>query len=329
MRARPLRRETGGLRGLALVAAVLAPLAGCQQAPGERPAAARPAPARGTPVLRVSPEPAGRAVPEGEPWAVGPARDALAAPLRVENCGPYRLVTDAGGEFLETLRALCAAPVAGFEAEYRARLGVEPSHPPRGTLVLFADRQRFRAYLAADGELPRGYAGFSLATAGLVALPVGDLPADEVARTLTHELAHLAHRRTFGVELEPWLSEGLADAVGDSAHQSGFAPLAGFSGVEGLRERLRGGYASGGAGTIERLVALDRARFDRGTVSYDYDQAALFVRFLLLDPELSPRFRAWLAARTRRGATGAAALPGAFGVDAGGLDARFRSWVGA
>jgi len=267
-------------------------------------------------------------VPPGEPAAVGPARAALGAPQTAEDCGPYRLVTDAGGPLLAAVRALCAGPIARFEAEYRARLGVAASHPPRGTLVLFADRRRFRAYVAADGELPRGYAGFSLAAAGLVALPVGDLPADEVARTLTHELAHLAHRRTFGVDLEPWLSEGLADAVGDSADRNGFVPLAGFSGVEGLRERLRGGYASGAAGTIERLVALDRARFDRGTVSYDYDQAALFVRFLLLDPEVAPRFRAWLAARTRRGATGAPAPPAAFELDFGRLETRFRAWLG-
>ncbi|KAB2967660.1 MAG: hypothetical protein F9K18_03970 [Thermoanaerobaculia bacterium] len=268
-------------------------------------------------------------MPVGEPRLVTAARDHLAEPVRSEACGPYRLLTDAEGDLLDSLRALCAAPVAGFEREYRARLGVPLHHPPRGTLVLFADRRRFRTYVEADGELPQGYAGFSLAAAGLVALPAGDLFADDVARTLAHELAHLAHRRAFGVEPEPWLAEGLADAVGDSARAEGFAPLAGFAGVEGLRERLLGGYASGRAGSLERLAGLDRDRFDRGRVSYDYDQSALLVRFLLLDTGLAPRFRAWLAARTWLKSTPVVPVTEALGIRLPELERRFRAWLGA
>jgi len=237
------------------------------------------------------------------------------------------LVTDAASQLLGRIRALCAGPVAALEGEYRARLGIAPAHPPAGTLVLFAERRHYRRYVAADGALPKVYAGFSLAADGLVALPVGDLAIDDVARTLIHELAHLAHRRAFGLQLEPWLSEGLSDAFGYSAGPEGFAPLAGFTGLEGLRARLLGGYALGRAGSVERLVGLSRDQFDRDPVSHDYDQSALLVRFLLLDPELSSRFRAWLAARTFRGEEPAAPLPEALGLDIAGLDQRFRTWL--
>ncbi|HSM52225.1 MAG TPA: hypothetical protein VLA75_12565 [Thermoanaerobaculia bacterium] len=268
-------------------------------------------------------------MPAGEPEAVAAARTALGLPVVEEACGPYRLVTDATGVQLGRIRALCSGPVAALEGEYRARLGIAPAHPPAGTLVLFAERPRYRRYAAADPALPQVYAGFSLAADGLVALPVGDLSIDEVTRTLIHELAHLAHRRAFGLQLEPWLSEGLSDAFGYSAGPEGFAPLAGFTGLEGLRARLLGGYALGRAGSVERLVGLSRDQFDRGPVSYDYDQSALFVRFLLLDPELSSRFRAWLAARTGRGEVPPVPLPEALGVDLDELERRFRQWMGA
>ncbi len=256
------------------------------------------------------------------------ARAFLGAPVLAEGCGPYALVTDADGSRLEALRRICAGPVARLDAEYRERLGVPLHHPARGTLVAFAERRRFRAYVAADGELPQGYAGFSLASSGLVVLPVGDIPPPEIARTVAHELAHLAHRRAFGVELAPWLSEGLADVVGDCAREQGFAPLAGFGGVEGLRRRLLGAYATGRAGSLERLAGLGRDRFDRDAVSWDYDQAALAVRFLLLDARLAPRFRAWLAGRTWRGPQPAAPMPEALGVDWPELERRFRAWLG-
>jgi hypothetical protein len=318
----PRLRASGGAL---LLLAGFAAACGEERRPAEPAPVARPAPVRpSTP----APRSAGRAVPAGDSAAVAAAHDFLAPPVRTEPCGPYRLMTDADAPLLETLRALCAAPVSGFEEAYAARLGVRPAHPPRGTLVVFADRRRFRRYVAAHVDLPQGYAAFSLAPKGLVVLPGGDLPPEEIARTLVHELAHLAHRRTFGVDLEPWLSEGLADAVGDSASPGGFAPLAGFVGVEGLRERLLGGYASGHAGTLERLVTLGRDRFDRGAVAHDYEQAALVVRFLLLDPELVPAFRAWLAGRARPGA-GGAAFPPQDGPGWGEIEGRFRGWLAA
>jgi len=268
-------------------------------------------------------------VPEGDEPGLAEARSFLATPARSEACGPYRLVTDADDRLLSTLRAICAEPVASFEATYLERLGVAPSHPPRGTLVLFADPRRFRAYVAARADLPQGYAGFSLATRGLVVLPAAGLPADEIARTLVHELAHLAHRRAFGADLDRWLAEGLADAVSDTAHAGGQKPLAGFTGVEGLRIRLLGGYAAGRTRPLRELAALPDGEFDRGRISHDYEQSALLVRFLLLDPELGPLFRGWLAARARQGRSADARFPPDRESDWDEIDRRFRRWLGA
>jgi hypothetical protein len=268
-------------------------------------------------------------VPEGDEAALTEARSFLATPERSEACGPYRLVTDADDRLLSTLRALCAGPFATLDSIYEERLGVTPAHPPRGSLVLFADASRFRAYVAARADLPQGYAGFSLATRGLVVAPVAGIAPDEIARTLAHELAHLAHRRAFGADLERWLAEGLADAVSDTAHAGGQTPLADFAGVEGLRVRLLGGYAAGRARPLHELVALPNAEFDRSRVSHDYEQSALLVRFLLLDPDLAPRFRGWLAARALQGGSADARFPPDRQPDWDEIDRRFRRWLGA
>lgn len=284
---------------------------------------------RPTPATAIETRPAGRPVPEGDEAALAEARSFLAAPARSETCGPYRLVSDADDRLVSTLRAICAGPIATFDSIYAERLSVTPAHPPRGTLVLFADPGRFRAYVAARADLPQGYAGFSLATRGLVVLPAAGVTADELARTLTHELAHLAHRRTFGADLDRWLAEGLADAVSDTAHAGGQAPLTGFAGVEGLRVRLLGGYATGRARPLHELAALPEGEFDRGRVSHDYEQSALLVRFLLLDPELGPLLRGWLAARALQGGGIDSRFPPDRRPDWDEIDRRFRRWLGA
>jgi hypothetical protein len=235
--------------------------------------------------------------------------------------------SDLAGPRLVTLIDLCRALAESFDGEYTQRVGVPLSGPAAGTLVLFASRRRFRDYVAADAGLPQGYAGFSVPWAGLVALPVGDIADAEVARTLSHELAHLAHRRAFGRDLPPWLSEGLADAIGDSATPQGYRPLADLTVVDGIRKRLRAAAGSGRVGSIERLVALDGERFDRALPSYDYEQAALLVRFLLLDRELAPRFRRWLREWAARGARAAPTLDAGLGRSWSEIEDRFGAWL--
>lgn len=306
------------LRAVAL-AAVLAAV-GCRERPRAQPP---PAPAAAE-VVRPS-LPAGRAVPAGDPEIVAGLEGFLLAPARRRPCGPYRLLSDLPPSRFAEVEALCGALAAALEEEAAARFAVVPAHPPRGTIVLFASRRRYRAAVAAVGDLPQGYAAWSDARAGIIAVAAGDVADEELARTLAHELTHLAERRLFGFPRPRWLAEGLADAIGDRATPAGFRKLAGFVGVEAQRRRwLDAGR--GRAGALEQLVAGGSETFDQGPASLDYELSALLVRFLLLDPELAPRFRAWLGDQTVQRPTIPALLP-ALGIDAPTLERRFEAWV--
>jgi hypothetical protein len=271
-------------------------------------------------------------VPAGDPQSLARLDRFLAPPIHARSCGAYDLRSDLDGAALASAAATCSTIAGALEVEIGSRFGLRPAHPPRGTIVLFASRRRFRESVAAAGDLPQGYAGWSEARLGVVALPAGDLEADELARTLAHELAHLAERRLFGFPRPRWLSEGLADALSDSASARGFAPLAGFDGAEAARTRWVARVASstaghGDTGPLERLVGLEWDQFDAGAPSLDYELAALFVRFLLLDPELAPRFRAWLHAQTVQQRS-TESLPSALATGWPSLERRFASWIG-
>ncbi|MBP9144995.1 MAG: hypothetical protein KBF21_21145 [Thermoanaerobaculia bacterium] len=271
------------------------------------------------------PFPAGRGVPDGEPEAVAELERFLQPPARRRPCGPYRLLSDLPASRLDGIERFCATLAGTLEAEVAARFGVTPAHPPRGTIVLFASRRGYRDAVTATSDLPQGYAAWSDARAGIVALAAGDVSDDELAATLAHELAHLAERRLFGFPRARWLSEGLADAIGDSATAAGFRKLEGFVGVEAQRRRWLA-MGLGRTGALERLVAGGPEPFDHGPASLDYELAALFVRFLLLDPELAPRFRSWLGDQTVQRPTIPELFP-ALGVDAPTLERRFAAWV--
>ena len=227
-------RSRPDLRAVALLAALSA--CGCDGRPGIPPPAAPPAaPSAAAPVR--PPLPAGRVVPDGEPEAVAELERFLRPPARRRPCGPYRLLSDLSPARLVGIERFCATLAGTFEEEVAARLGVAPAHPPRGTIVLFASRRRYRDAVTSTSDLPQGYAAWSDARSGTVALPAGDVADDELAATLAHELAHLAERRLFGFPRPRWLSEGLADAIGDSATSAGFRKLEGFVGVEAQRRR--------------------------------------------------------------------------------------------
>lgn len=314
-----------------MVLATLVAAFGCRERSPDTSARA-PATAPATRARAATPKAPGLPAPPADPALVESARSFLAPPVVPESCGPYRVLTDLDGPRRAATLAACRALAATLDEEYRRRIGLPLAGPAAGTIVRFADRRRYREYQAAGAAgsgpaLPTGYAGFSLPWAGLVVLPVADLHGEEIASTLGHELAHLAHRRAFGRDLPPWLAEGLADALGDGATPNGFAPLDDRSVVAGIEKRLRGGYELDRVGSLERLVALDGDGFDRGTVSYDYEQSALLVRFLLLDRELATRFRGWLAALADRGPRDSPTLPTALEIPWSELEARFAAWL--
>lgn len=314
--------------GVVVLAAALA-AAGCEKRSHAGPPAAPVLSAEAAPVR--PPLPAGRAVPDGESEAVAGLGRFLAPPARHGSCGPYRLLSDLPSARIFGIEGLCGKLAAALEAEVTARFAVVPAHPPRGTIVLFASRRRYREAVAATGDLAQGYAAWSDARTGTVAVVAGGVSDAELARTLAHELTHLAERRLFGFPRPRWLAEGLADAIGDSATPDGFRKLEGFVGVEAQRRRwLDAGR--GRAGAVERLVAGGGGGgpepFDHGPASLDYELSALLVRFLLLDPELAPRFRGWLGEQTQQRATIPALVP-ALGIDEATLERRFDAWVTA
>lgn len=219
------------------------------------------------------------------------ARLHLVAGGREGSCGPYSLLEDmADPILLETCNLLATE----LDDTYRQRLGVAPLSEPAATILLFSHRDGYRVFSEQQGIQASGYAGHTSPSQGYAAIWADPSRPDDFAKTLVHELTHLVNRRSLGGNLPRWLSEGLADALGDTATLEGIQPLTSFEGAEGQAERLRLAYETNQAGSVARLVALEPTAFDRGVVSYDYEQSTLLVRYLLLDPELAPRFLGFL-----------------------------------
>lgn len=261
------------------------------------------------------------------------ARAAMAGSGVERRCGPYRLYTDVGDDAPgERLIAACGRLAAGLEAEYVRLFGVQPIGEPAEAILLFRDRVGLRRFVGAVAERsgrPRltGYAGHASAARGYVALHAVASAPTATLRTLLHELTHLLNRRAIGPELPRWLSEGMADAIGDRATEEGLLPFAGVRGSEGEAERLRLALGAARVGSVGRLLALEPGEFDRGTVSYDYEQSAILVRFLLDEPDLAPRFRAALVRLAAGEEYDDSAFLARLGVGPDELDRRFRNWV--
>ena len=240
------------------------------------------------------------------------------------DCGPYSLLTDVSDERLLTT---CARLGRLLEVAYRERYGLHPVGEPRGMILLFSSREGFARFVRKYGRLPSGYAGFTRASRGIVALHVQGLEPQTMAQALVHELTHLLHRRVFGPDMPPWLSEGLADGIGDTASADGIEELEGFRGVKAQRQRLLWAYSTGRARDLRSLVELQRGQFDRDPVSFDYEQSALLVRFLLVDQELSVRFTSFLARLAGASPHRVDLLTQQLGVGWEELESRFRQWL--
>lgn len=284
-----------------------------------------PGPVETAPAAPVPPAPPSRGEPAEPPDAalLARARELLGADAREESCGPYALHTDVTAP---DLLAACGRLAARLDDLYEERYGVRPLGAPAEAIVLFAEIGSYRE-LSPEVGVPLGYAGYTLATRGLAVFYAGDPPYRTFLPTLTHELTHLVSRRALGVNLPPWLSEGLSDGIGDTATAAGFGPVEGIAGSEAQARRLREAYASDRAGSLRRLVALQRSEFDRGTVSFDYEQSALFVRFLLSEPDLAPAFRAFLRDLSRGEIHPPERLASVLGVEWMELERRFEAWV--
>ncbi len=305
---------------LLLVLGVVAAIAWIVWPKARQPA---PVPAMVPLATSVVTEPRGRLPEPPQAELLESARLALGAGGRLESCGPYPLWTDV---LDSRLIAACGRLAAELDELYGKRYGIRPRGEPAEAIVLFAEIASYRPFASSSG-VPLGYAGYALAARGLAVFYVGDQPFETFLMTLTHELTHLLNRRALGVNLPPWLSEGLADGIGDTATPDGFGVLEGARGSEAQARRLRQAYASDRAGGLRRLLSLGRGEFDRGAVSFDYEQSALLVRFLLSQDDLSPGFRAFLSRFAAGEPYAPEQLPTVLGVTWVDLDRRFAGWV--
>lgn len=271
------------------------------------------------------PRPATRARPPNPPdkdWLEA-AREDQGKASREAKCGPYLLLTDVTDRLL--LDA-CELLASRLDALYLERYGLAPEGQPAEAIFLFAEASDFRTFAQRDGRLAVGYAGYTNAARGFTALYAGAQPLLPVLTTLAHELTHLVNRRALGANLPPWLAEGLADGIGDTATAEGFLPLSGVRGSEPQAARLRSAYQQGQARSLKRLAGLDRREFDREIPSFDYEHSALLVRYLLAEPQFRARFRGFLEGllheRYER-----ERLVVALGVSWEELDRRFKGWL--
>jgi len=257
------------------------------------------------------------------------AKNRMGESVREGRCGPYRLWTDVTAPAVLTTCERIGSSVGGVFAE---RYGLTPVGVEREGIFLFARSASFRDFAQRTARMPVGYGGFALPSRGLAALYTGGLSRDTFAVHLAHELTHLLERRSLGINLPPWLSEGLADGIGDTATPLGFEPLEDFRGAEALVQRLRHALRQGEARSLPSLMGLERASFDRAPAEgaggvYDYEQSALLIRYFLAEPERARLFRAFLA----RVASGEEPTPErlreAMGVGWGELEQGFRAWI--
>lgn len=273
-------------------------------------------------VRTVAVPPRESATPDEE--LVAAARDFMTNGGRERTFGPYTLYTDVSDEGVLTS---CEHLTSKLDATYTARYGVTPLGQPAEAVFLFSTLDQYQDFVQQQTRMPVGYAAHADSGRGYLALYTGDHSRQDIVETLIHELTHLINRRALGGNLPPWLSEGLADGIGDTATADGLQQIDGANGAEAQATRLEMGYEAGQVPGISRLLEKDSSNFDSGTISYDYEQSAFLVRYLLTDPNLAPRFRSFLQAL----AAGTVYTPELFyehmGLDASELDRRLEAWV--
>ncbi len=243
---------------------------------------------------------------------------------RAERCGPYNLFTDVDGT---SLLGACQRIGETLDAHIQDLYGTAPRGIPAESILLFDRREGFRAFAEPRGTFRAGYAAYARGSEGFLAAFVEGQPPAEVVQTLAHELAHLVLRRTFGTDLPRWLSEGLADGVGDAATVDGLRPPYQSAGVEAELQRLNHGHRAGQVSGLGRLTSMGDDQFDRGVVSYDYELSAVFIRWLLIDPERARGLRGFLSGLVGGRDYDPEALREALGRSWSELDQSLSRWI--
>lgn len=308
--------------------------------PGEPPLGRDPEPVR--PVTSLTPD----------PERLDLALQLLGTDRSSGRLGPYLLYTDVTDPYL--LQRLSAVAVQ-IEPIYQRRYGVELVGEPGEAAVVFARREDYRAFQAAWSNLA-GLPSAGHAGAGMVSFFIEGRQFNELVSTLVHELVHLLNRRALGPALPPWLEEGLAEDLtwaeidptgrlrpgtwgGDRVHtverhESRRGVVIGDVVTGGLAvfrilPRFVQTLEQGGAPRVDALLDLGWEEFVRTRRQVHYLQAGLFVRFLLEDREMNPRFRTFLQDTAEGRPLTAERFQGTLGMSWEEIEARFVAWVAA
>lgn len=253
--------------------------------------------------------------------AIDPAHRARAAALMTApvegRCGPFALLSDVRSSRLD---ALCATLVPRIEAAYAERYGRVPVGEAAETVLAFADRPDFVAFVQRASERGVEANGLASTAMGYVALAWDDAEAERRSGTLVHELVHLLNRRALGPALPPWLDEGLADDLAEE--------LAG-SKLEAAAWRLGMDRAGESLPPLEQLLDLDTRAFYRGRGYANYAQSLLVVRLLVEHPELRDGFLSFLDAVASGEVGDLELLASHLGLDAAGVEAIWQRWLAA
>ncbi len=220
----------------------------------------------------------------------------------------------------------CDHLAAELDDTYVERLGVTPLGEPVETILLFAERVDYESFARQQGMNASGYAAHSSPSRGYTAIWADASRPEDFAKTLVHELTHLVNRRALGGNLPRWLSEGLADTLGDTAPRAS-SRCKGSRAPKGRRNDYGSATRPAAPAASSAWSSSALARFDSAPNSYDYEQSTLLVRYLLLDPELGPRFRAFLTDFAGGAPYSPELLSQRLAVSWSELDGRLHAWL--
>ena len=276
-----------------------------------------------------------------DPLRLERAMDLMIGPIDERDCGPYRLVTDASE--LDWIEG-CSRLALELEITFESRYGLRPVSPAAETILLFRSAERYRAFRDEEGVPFESQVAHSYPSRGYVAILQADRSAENLVSSLIHELTHLLTRRSIGPALPAWLSEGLADDLGQSA-VDGFHRLSpGKLGGETRQLETRI-LRSGAVASLAKLQTLDQLQtlprfselvrvgeeefYDPQNVQLYYALSSFWIRYLLNEPEgdLARGFRSYLRAIAAGAPITPSLLIDALGTDPVDLETGFREWL--
>lgn len=246
------------------------------------------------------------------------ARALLARDSQASSLGPFTLFTDVEDpQLLTNLESVANSIIPAYVSRY----GIDPGIRGTDTLVLLAREEDYREFESSEPSIANSQtSGYT--TIGLCILFAGSRSADDIARTLIHELTHLLNRRALGIDTPAWLEEGMAQDLafsrlnraggielgslggtvtrditdlGAGASQTTIA----YSGPRAALDHLILNWTDPGRPPLEVLVELPKSEFLRPeNRSLLYAESAFLIRYLLdgAKQRLGPGFNSYLHA---------------------------------